>query len=123
MTISRRQLINQCRTIAILSAVYGISVPRQIYGQSDDAAASFWDQRISDMLDSKEADDIVLTALGDMIWTRELTHFDEPEFRNLYRVLQEAEITYGNLEMSLNECPDLQQRLYNYGKDREFSGR
>ena len=106
--------------MAIVSAVYGSAVPGQVYGQSDDAAASFWDQRISDLLDSKEADDIVLTALGDMIWTRELTHFDEPEFRNLYRVLQDAEITYGNLEMSLNERPDLQRGLYNYGKNREF---
>jgi len=121
MKTSRRQFINQCRTIAILSAVYGITVPRQIYGQSDDMASSIWDQRITDLLDSKKADDIILTALGDMIWTRELTHFDEPEFRNLYRVLQDAEITYGNLEMSLNERPDLQQGLYNYGKNREFA--
>jgi len=106
--------------MAIVSAVYGSAVPGQVYGQSDDAASSLWDQRISDLLDSKKDDDIVLTALGDMIWTRELTHFDEPEFRNLYRVLQDAEITYGNLEMSLNEHPDLQRGLYNYGKNREF---
>ncbi len=121
MTISRRQFINQCKALAIIPAIYGLAAPGQVYGQSDNTASSLWDQRITDLLDSKKDDDIILTALGDMIWTRELTHFDEPEFRNLYRVLQEAEITYGNLEMSLNERPDLQQGLYNYGKNREFA--
>ena len=107
--------------MAAVSAIYGLGVSRPIYGQSDDIAPSLWDSRVTELLGSKKADDIVLTALGDMIWTRELTHFDEPEFRNLYRVLQEAEITYGNLEMSLNERPDLQQGMYNYGKNREFA--
>ena len=55
-----------------------------------------------------------------MIWNRELTHFAEPDYKNLYRILQEAEVTYGNLEMSLNERPDLQRGLYNYRRGREF---
>ena len=92
----------------------------QAYGQSENHVDSLWDDRITDLLADSQPDDIVLTALGDMIWNRELTHFEEPYYRNLYRILQEAEITYGNLEMSLNEHPELQRNRYNFRKNREF---
>ncbi len=121
MKINRRQFVNQCKALAVMPAIYGLAAPTALYGQSDGVASSVWDDRKANLHNGKKADEILLTALGDMIWTRELTHFDEPEFRNLYRLLQDAEITYGNLEMSLNERPDLQRGLYNYGKDREFA--
>jgi len=79
-----------------------------------------WDKRVSQLLQGEKKGDIVITAVGDMIWNRELTHFTEPDYRNLYRILQESEIAYGNLEMSLNERPDLQKGLYNYRRGREF---
>lgn len=121
MSLSRRQFIDHCKSALTVSAAYGLSgVLSDASGQSNTGESSLWDSRVEELLGTKKADDIVVTALGDMIWTRELTHFDEPEFRNLYRILQEAQITYGNLEMSLNEHPELQRGLYNYGKNREF---
>lgn len=115
--ITRRQFLDQCRALTVLPVASGLGFTA---AQGAPTASTLWDERIDALLGGKRPGDIVLTALGDMIWTRNLTHFDEPEYRNLYRVLQQAEITYGNLEMSLNERPELQRGLYNYGKDREF---
>lgn len=114
-TLSRRDVLKTAERFVVATSM-ALAFPQSALGQR----RAQWDDRVNALLNSDEAGDIIITALGDMIWNRELTHFKEQDYRNLYRILQEAEITYGNLEMSLNERPDLQRGLYNYRKGREF---
>ncbi|MCG8504913.1 MAG: CapA family protein [Sphingomonadales bacterium] len=117
--LSRRKFLKGVERSALgLAAAHVLA--KTGMAQPRDAAPVDWDSRVDALLGRDEPDDIIVTAVGDMIWNRELTHFPEPDYRNLYRILQEAEIAYGNLEMSLNERPDLQRGLYNYRKGREF---
>lgn len=78
-----------------------------------------WDQRIDNLL-KVEKGDIVITAVGDMIFNIEMTGYEEPEYQNLYRIMRDAHIAYGNLEMSLNEKPELQRGTYDFRRGREF---
>ena len=78
-----------------------------------------WNQRVDALLETREGD-IVLTAVGDMIFNREITEHSESAYQNLYRILQESDIGFGNLEMSLNEKPELQKGLYNFRRGRDF---
>ena len=78
-----------------------------------------WNQRVDALLENSE-DDIVLTAVGDMIFNREITDYPEDSYQNLYRVIQGADIGFGNLEMSLNETPELQKGTYNFRRGEEF---
>jgi len=78
-----------------------------------------WDERVDALLETSEGD-IVLTAVGDMIFNREISGHMEPAYQNLYRIIREADIGFGNLEMSLNEKPELQRSLYNFRRGREF---
>ena len=66
-----------------------------------------WSQRVAALLEKSEDNNIVLTAVGDMIFNREITDYPEPAYQNLYRIIQGADIGFGNLEMSLNEKPEL----------------
>jgi hypothetical protein len=79
-----------------------------------------WDARITQML-KEEPNDIILTAVGDMIFTEKISGFPEPDHQNLYRLMREADIGFGNLEMSLNERPDLQRPFYNFRMGRDFA--
>jgi hypothetical protein len=79
-----------------------------------------WDARITQML-KEEPNDIVMTAVGDMIFTEKISGFPEPDHQNLYRLMREADIGFGNLEMSLNERPDLQRPFYNFRMGRDFA--
>jgi poly-gamma-glutamate synthesis protein (capsule biosynthesis protein) len=79
-----------------------------------------WDTRITQLL-KEEPGDIILTAVGDMIFTQKISDFPEPDRQNLYRLMREADIAFGNLEMSLNEHPELQRPFYNFGMGREFA--
>jgi hypothetical protein len=79
-----------------------------------------WDARITQML-KEEPNDIVVTAVGDMIFTEKISGFPEPDHQNLYRLMREADIGFGNLEMSLNERPELQRPFYNFRMGREFA--
>lgn len=79
-----------------------------------------WDSRITQML-KEEPNDIVMTAVGDMIFNEKITGFSEPDHQNLYRLIREADIGFGNLEMSLNERPDLQRPFYNFRMGRDFA--
>lgn len=75
------------------------------FGKKDDAqspAKVNWDQRIENLLVTEKGD-IVVTAVGDMIFNQEITGYKEPDYRNLLSIMQDAHIAYGNLEMSLNE--------------------
>ena len=78
-----------------------------------------WDKRITQML-KEEPNDVIVTAVGDMIFNEKISGFPEPDHQNLYRLMREADIAFGNLEMSLNERPDLQRPFYNFRMGRDF---
>jgi poly-gamma-glutamate capsule biosynthesis protein CapA/YwtB (metallophosphatase superfamily) len=44
----------------------------------------------------------------------------EPYHQQLLRIMQEADIAYGNLEFSINAYPELQRPFYNFRADPEF---
>jgi hypothetical protein len=79
-----------------------------------------WDARITQML-KEEPGDVIMTAVGDMIFTEKISDFPEPDHQNLYRLMREADIAFGNLEMSLNEHPELQRPFYNFRMGRDFA--
>ncbi|MBS1803667.1 MAG: CapA family protein [Acidobacteria bacterium] len=79
-----------------------------------------WDGRIALML-KEDPDDVILTAVGDMIFNEKISDLPEPDHQNLYRLMREADIAFGNLEMSLNERPDLQRPFYNFRMGRDFA--
>jgi poly-gamma-glutamate synthesis protein (capsule biosynthesis protein) len=78
-----------------------------------------WSGRIEALL-KKEVGDIIVTAVGDMIFNQPITQLAEPERAGLFRIMQEADIAYGNMEFSLNDRPDLQRPFYNFRAGREF---
>ncbi|MFN7986715.1 MAG: CapA family protein [Thermoanaerobaculia bacterium] len=79
-----------------------------------------WDGRVTALL-REEPGDVVVTAVGDMIFNERITPLEAPERKNLLRILQEADVAYGNLEFSINERPDLQKPFYNFRVGRDFA--
>ena len=79
-----------------------------------------WDSRVRELL-REEPGDLVVTAVGDMIFNERISHLKEPERRNLLRILQEADVAIGNLEFSLNDRPELQKPFYNFRAGRDFA--
>jgi len=79
-----------------------------------------WDQRVTDLL-KEEPDDIILTAVGDMIFNEKISDLPDPARKSIFRIMQEADIAYGNLEFSINEHPELQRPFYNFRAPREFA--
>jgi len=79
-----------------------------------------WDARVAALL-REEPGDVVVTAVGDMIFNERISHLKEPERKNLLRILQESDIAIGNLEFSLNDRPDLQKPFYNFRAPRDFA--
>ncbi|MCE1229222.1 MAG: CapA family protein, partial [Firmicutes bacterium] len=79
-----------------------------------------WDARITALL-REDPGDIVLTAVGDMIFNEPITHLTEPERRGIFRILQEADVAYGNLEFSINDRPELQRPFYNFRAEKAFA--
>ena len=79
-----------------------------------------WDGRVTRLL-REEPGDIILTGVGDMIFNEQISRLAEPNRRNLLRLMQEADIAYGNLEFSINDHPELQRPFYNFGVPREFA--
>jgi hypothetical protein len=53
-------------------------------------------------------------AVGDMIFNQQITTLPEPHHRQLLRLMQEADIAYGNLEFSINDRPELHLVFYNF---------
>ena len=102
------------KTAAILAFLCCCVSGNVVFSQQDP-----WGQRVDALLETSEGD-IVLTAVGDMIFNREITGHTEPAYQNLYRIIQGADIGFGNLEMSLNEKPELQRSPYNFRKGRDF---
>lgn len=79
-----------------------------------------WDARVSALL-REEPGDVVVTAVGDMIFNERISQLKAPERRNLLRILQEADVAIGNLEFSINDRPELQKVFYNFRAPREFA--
>ena len=79
-----------------------------------------WDERITQLL-KEEPGDTIITAVGDMIFNEQISHLQEPERKGLFRIMQEADIGYGNLEFSINDRPELQRPFYNFRAPREFA--
>ncbi len=78
-----------------------------------------WAGRITELL-REEPGDLVVTAVGDMIFNEPISHLKDPERAGLFRIMQEADVAYGNLEFSLNDRPELQRPFYNFRAPREF---
>ena len=87
---------------------------------SEPAEKIDWDGRINRLL-REEAGDIIVTGVGDMIFNEQISRLPESYHRNLFRLMQEADIAYGNLELSINDHPELQRPFYNFGVPREFA--
>jgi len=79
-----------------------------------------WEARISRLL-HEEPGDIVITCVGDMIFNEQISRLREPDHRQLFRIMQEADIAYGNLEFSINGHPELQRPFYNFRAPAEFA--
>ncbi len=62
-----------------------------------------------------------MTAVGDMIFNEKISDIADPDRKPIFRILQEADIAYGNLEFSINEHPELQRPFYNFRTPREFA--
>ena len=78
-----------------------------------------WPGRISELLQEAPGD-MIVTAVGDLIFNQPITQLADPERAGLFRILQEADVAYGNLEFSLNDRPDLQRPFYNFRAPRAF---
>ncbi|MDD5563958.1 MAG: CapA family protein [Thermoanaerobaculaceae bacterium] len=79
-----------------------------------------WEERVTKLL-REEPGDIVITGVGDMIFNQQISNLPEPDHRQLLRIMQEADIAYGNLEFSLNSHPELQRPFYNFRADPSFA--
>jgi len=124
MNLPRKDLLKKLGGVVFSLMLLQLGFGTSFTQRSDDVSQSSkdinWDQRVDNLLKVSKGD-IVLTAVGDMIFNREITGFTEPDYQNLYRIMREAKIAFGNLEMSLNEKPELQRRLYNFRRGREFA--
>jgi poly-gamma-glutamate capsule biosynthesis protein CapA/YwtB (metallophosphatase superfamily) len=78
-----------------------------------------WEQRVTQLL-REQPGDVIITAVGDMIFNQQISKLPEPYHQQLLRIMQEADIAYGNLEFSLNAHPELQRPFYNFRAAPEF---
>jgi poly-gamma-glutamate capsule biosynthesis protein CapA/YwtB (metallophosphatase superfamily) len=79
-----------------------------------------WEQRVTGLL-REQPGDVIITAVGDMIFNQQISTLPEPYHRQLLRIMQEADIAYGNLEFSINSHPELQRPFYNFRADPDFA--
>jgi len=122
MQSSGMTFFHRLRKFALIGLVFAVT-PHFFWGLAVDSAGSKeieWDERIDKLLKTEKGD-IIVTSVGDMIFTREISGYKEPEYRNLYRIMQDAHIACGNLEMSLNEKPEEQRGTYDYRRGRDFA--
>ena len=79
-----------------------------------------WGERVTTLL-KEQPDDVIITAVGDMIFNEQISRLPEPYHQQLLRLMHEADIGYGNLEFSLNSHPELQRPFYNFRADPQFA--
>ncbi|MBL0311552.1 MAG: CapA family protein [Holophagaceae bacterium] len=78
-----------------------------------------WTGRINELLKA-EPGDMIVTAVGDMIFNQPISHLVDPDRAGLLQIMQEADIAYGNMEFSMNDRADLQRPFYNFRAPRDF---
>lgn len=78
-----------------------------------------WEGRVTALL-REEPGDVIVTAVGDMIFNEQISNLRDPEHRQLLRLMQEADIAYGNLEFSINDHPEAQRPFYNFRAPTPF---
>lgn len=97
--------------------------PRSVYQRRmhavEPAERIDWKSRVAQLM-KKEPGDLVVTAVGDMIFNEKITHLNEPERAGLYQIMQEADVAYGNMEFSLNDRPELLRPFYNFRAPLDF---
>ncbi|HVO51038.1 MAG TPA: CapA family protein [Thermoanaerobaculia bacterium] len=106
------------RLAILLAALLAVSAAGPALAQSPEAAP--WDDRVTRLL-REEPGDVIVTAVGDVIFNEKISDLPEPDHRNLLRLLREADVAYGNLEFSINEHPELQKPFYNFRVGRDFA--
>jgi poly-gamma-glutamate synthesis protein (capsule biosynthesis protein) len=79
-----------------------------------------WEERVTALL-HEQPGDVIVTGVGDMIFNQQISQLPEPDHQQLFRIMQEADVAYGNLEFSLNGHPELQRPFYNFRADPEFA--
>jgi poly-gamma-glutamate synthesis protein (capsule biosynthesis protein) len=72
-----------------------------------------WEGRVNALL-KEEPGDVIVTAVGDMIFNEQISNLPGADHQQLFRLMQEADIGYGNLEFSINEHPEAQRPFYNF---------
>ena len=95
------------------------SVYRRIIQPQEKPERIDWAGRITELL-KEEPGDLVVTAVGDMIFNEPISQLEAPERAGLLRLMQEADVAYGNMEFSLNDRPELQRPFYNFRAPRDF---
>ena len=97
--------------------------PRSVYQRRihpvEAAERIDWAGRIGELL-KEESGDLIVTAVGDMIFNQPITQLTEPDRAGLFRIMHEADVAYGNMEFSLNDRPELQRPFYNFRAPRDF---
>jgi poly-gamma-glutamate capsule biosynthesis protein CapA/YwtB (metallophosphatase superfamily) len=78
-----------------------------------------WEGRVTALLHERPGD-IIVTAVGDMIFNQQISRLPEPYHRQLLRIMQEADVAYGNLEFSINAHPELQRPFYDFRAEPAF---
>lgn len=79
-----------------------------------------WEGRVTALL-KEEPGDVIVTAVGDMIFNEQISNLPGAEHQQLFRLMQEADIAYGNLEFSINDRPELQRPFYNFRAATPFA--
>jgi poly-gamma-glutamate synthesis protein (capsule biosynthesis protein) len=98
----------------------GKSVYNRRVRPQEPAESLDWAGRVTKLLEEKAGDTIV-TAVGDMIFNEQISNLPEPDRQQLFRVMQEADLAYGNLEFSMNDHPEMQRPFYNFRAGPEFA--
>ena len=95
------------------------SVYRRIVQPLEKPERLDWAGRLTELL-KVEPGDLVVTAVGDMIFNEPISQLEAPERAGLLRLMQEADVAYGNMEFSLNDRPELQRPFYNFRAPTDF---
>jgi poly-gamma-glutamate synthesis protein (capsule biosynthesis protein) len=107
-------------TPAPLAFDQSMSVTNRRIAPAEPADDIDWQARVNTLL-REQPGDIIVTAVGDMIFNQQISTLSQAHHRQLLRIMQEADIAYGNLEFSLNDRPELQRPFYNFRTPTSFA--
>jgi poly-gamma-glutamate synthesis protein (capsule biosynthesis protein) len=111
------------QTQAAPQEALGFDQSRSVYNRvlkpQEPADGVDWESRVTELL-REQPGDIIVTAVGDVIFNQQISTLPEPHHQQLLRLMQEADIAYGNLEFSINDRPELQRVFYNFRTPTTF---